>query len=51
MNLLKKLWYAWHPHYRRVRAKRRLEGLIREYGINRNTAKQITNHYFRKDQS
>lgn len=39
---------AWLPSHRRIQAKRRLEAVLREHGIPRKLATQITNHYFQK---
>ena len=45
---LRRLWCFAHPHYRRIRRKRHLEAVMREYGIPRKLATRITNHYFLK---
>ena len=45
---LKAYLLAWLPSNRRILAKRRLEAVMREHGIPRKLAAQITNHYFQK---
>lgn len=46
---LRAMWRRISPHHRRALHKRRLEAVMREHGIPRRLAAQITNHYFRKD--
>lgn len=39
---------SWLPSNRRIQEKRRLEAVMREHGIPRKVATQITNHYFKR---
>lgn len=39
---------SWLPSNRRIQEKRRLEAVMREHGIPRKVATQITNHYFKQ---
>ena len=45
---IKQFLLTLSPRYRRIQAKRRLEAVMREHGIPRKFAAQITNHYFQK---
>lgn len=42
------LFRSWLPGHKRAQEKRRLEAVMREHGIPRKLAAQITNHYFKK---